>query len=69
MPMGILWLVGGTVAGALIGWLVVDGLVVGGAAGFVITLAVLLVSTWLDGRAGTDDRRAADDEDISVSGR
>jgi hypothetical protein len=48
---------------------VVDGLVVGGAAGFVITLAVLLVSTWLDRRAGTDDRRAVDDEDISVSGR
>ena len=61
MPLGIFWLVVGAIIGAAAGWLLVDDFVVGGAAGFVIVLALLLVGTWLGGRG-------KDKDDISISG-
>ena len=61
MPLGIVWLVVGTLIGAAAGWLLVDNFVVGAAAGFVIVLALLLVGTWLGGRG-------KDKDDISISG-
>jgi len=48
MPIGAIWLVIGTLVGVVAGWLLVDNSVAGGAAGFMITLTVLLVSNWLD---------------------
>ena len=62
MPQGIVWLVVGIVIGAVAGWLFVDNFVAGGAAGFVIALALLLTGSWLGGRG-------EDDEEISISGR
>ena len=61
MPLGIVWLVVGTLIGAAAGWLLVDNFVVGGGAGFVIVLALLLGGTWLGGRG-------KDKDDISISG-
>lgn len=61
MPLGIVWLVVGTLIGATAGWLFVDDLFAGGAAGLVIVLALLLVGTWLGGRG-------QDEDDISISG-
>jgi len=61
MPLGIAWLVVGTLIGAAAGWLLANNFVIGGAAGFVIVLALLLVGTWLGGRG-------KDKDDISISG-
>ena len=61
MPMGIVWLVVGTVIGLVAGLLLFDQLVVGAAAGFVIVLALLLVGKWFGGRG-------RDKDDISISG-
>jgi uncharacterized membrane protein YeaQ/YmgE (transglycosylase-associated protein family) len=61
MPMGIVWLVVGTVIGLVAGWLLVGQSLVGGAAGFVITLVLLLVGNWLGGRG-------RDKDDIRISG-
>lgn len=58
--MGIVWLVVGTVIGLVAGWLLVDQSLVGGAAGFVITL-VVLIGNWLG-------RRGRDKDDIRISG-
>lgn len=62
MPRGIVWLAVGVIAGVVAGWLLVGDLVLGGAAGFIIVLALLLVGNWLGGRGG-------DEDDITVSGR
>jgi hypothetical protein len=59
--MGIVWLVVGTVIGSVAGLLLFENLVVGGAAGFVIVLALLLVGNWLGGRGREED-------DIRISG-
>jgi hypothetical protein len=61
MPLGIVWLIAGMLVGAVAGWLVVDDFVVGGAAGFVIVLVLLLIGNWLGGRG-------KDKDDISISG-
>lgn len=60
MPKGVLWLIVGIVIGLLAGWLLVGNPVVGGAAGFIITLVLLLIGNWFGGD-GSDD--------ISVTGR
>lgn len=60
MPKGIIWLIVGLVVGAALGWLLVADPVVGGAAGFVITFALLVIGSWLGGR-GSDE--------ASISGR
>jgi len=62
MPKGIVWLGVGIVIGLAAGWLLLANPVAGGAAGFVIALALLLMGSWLGGR---DE----DDGDITVSGR
>ena len=62
MPLGIVWLAVGVIAGVVAGWLLVDDLVLGGATGFTIVLALLLAGNWLGGRGG-------DEDDITVSGR
>lgn len=61
MPMGIVWLVVGTVIGLIAGWLLFDQALVGAAAGFVIVLVLLLVGNWLGGRG-------RDEDDIRISG-
>lgn len=61
MPMGIVWLVVGTVIGLIAGWLLFDQVLVGAAAGFVIVLVLLLVGNWLGGRG-------RDKDDIRISG-
>ena len=61
MPMGIVWLVVGTVIGLIAGWLLFDQVLVGAAAGFVIVLVLLLVGSWLGGRG-------RDKDDIRISG-
>ena len=61
MPMGIVWLVVGTVIGLVAGWLLFDQVLVGAAAGFVIVLVLLLVGDWLGGRG-------RDEDDIRISG-
>ena len=61
MPMGIVWLVVGTVIGLVAGWLLAGQSLVGGAAGFVITLVLLRVGNWLGGRG-------RDKDDIRISG-
>lgn len=60
MPKGIIWLIVGIVVGAALGWFLVADPVVGGAAGLLIALALLVVGTWLGGR-GSDE--------INISGR
>lgn len=60
MPLGIVWLLVGIIVGAAAGWLLVDNFVVGGAAGFVIVLVLLLIGNWLGGRG-------KDEDDISIS--
>lgn len=62
MPIGIVWLVVGTSIGLVAGWFLVDNFVVGAAAGFIITLVVLLGGNWLGGRP-------SDKDDITISGR
>jgi len=61
MPMGVVWLVAGTVIGLVAGLLLFDQILVGAAAGFVIVLVLLLVGNWLGGRG-------RDKDDISISG-
>ena len=61
MPMGIVWLVVGTVIGLVAGQVFFDSFLVGGAAGFVIVLVLLLVGNWLGGRG-------RDEDDIRISG-
>ena len=61
MPLGIVWLVVGTVIGLVAGWLLFDQFLVGAAAGFVIVLVLLLVGNWLGGRGREED-------DIRISG-
>lgn len=61
MPMGIVWLVVGTVIGSVAGWLLFDQVVVGAAAGFFIVLVLLLAGNWLGGRG-------RDEDDIRISG-
>ncbi|MEX1333810.1 MAG: hypothetical protein AB1Z66_00755 [Candidatus Limnocylindrales bacterium] len=55
-----MWLVVGTVIGSVAG-LLFGNFVVGGAAGFVIVLALLLIGNWLGGRG-------PDEDDIRISG-
>jgi hypothetical protein len=61
MPLGIVWLLVGIVVGTAAGWLLVDNPVIGGAAGFVIVLVLLLIGNWLGGRG-------KDEDDINISG-
>ena len=61
MPMGIVWLVVGTIIGLVAGLLLFDQFLVGAAAGFVIVLVLLLVGNWLGGRG-------RDADDIRISG-
>lgn len=60
MRLGLVWLVVGTVIGSVAG-LLFGNFVVGGAAGFVIVLALLLIGNWLGGRG-------PDEDDIRISG-
>ena len=61
MRLGLVWLVVGTVIGSVAG-LLFGNFVVGGAAGFVIVLALLLIGNWLGGRG-------PDEDDIRSEGR
>jgi len=63
MPVGVVWLVAGTVIGLVAGLLLFDQILVGAAAGCVIVLVLLLVGSGLGGRG-----RGRDKDDISISG-
>lgn len=47
---GLLVMIIGTAIGAVLGWVVIDNLPVGMAAGFAISVVYLLVASWMDRR-------------------
>lgn len=62
MPLGIVWLAAGILVGVVAGWVLLGDPVLGGATGFTIILALLLIGGWLGGRN-------TDGDDPTVSGR